>query len=282
MPFVEVKKICPQPFLRWTGSKRWFINEYIEDILPESFNDYHEPFLGAGSVFFYLINKFNKDNHAFYLSDSNEELINTYYQIQNNPTRLINSLHDFVNSKEDYYKIRSLKTRSEIIKAARFIYLNRTSFNGIYRVNSNNEYNVPYGNRPNVDIVTKDLLLSVNQSLQNINLKSSGFYNILHNIKERDLIFLDPPYTVAHENNGFIEYNQRLFSWTDQKRLKILIERIIERGAYFILTNASHPSIIDLYGGLGTIKKVSRPCKVGGRIKTRGNYNEVIIYNTRS
>lgn len=279
---MEAKESRAQPFLRWTGSKRWFIAEHLEEMLPDSFNNYFEPFLGAGSVFFYLMNKERKNNHNFYLSDSNEELINAYYQIQNNLTRLVKCLGELVNSKEEYYKIRNLKTRSNVTKAARFIYLNRTSFNGIYRVNSNNEYNVPYGNRARVDVVTKDLLHNVNQSLQGIHLKSSGFYNIQHNIKERDLVFLDPPYTVAHENNGFIEYNQRLFSWTDQKRLKILVERIIDRGAYFILTNASHPSIIDLYGNLGTIKKVSRPCKVGGRTKTRGVYNEVIIYNTRT
>lgn len=279
---MEVKELQAQPFLRWTGSKRWFITEHLEEMLPSSFNNYFEPFLGAGSVFFYLMNKEGKNNHEFYLSDSNEELMNSYYQIQNNPTRLIKNLGELINSKDEYYKIRSSKTRSDIARAARFIYLNRTSFNGIYRVNSNNEYNVPYGNRTKVDVVTKDLLVKVNKSLQGVNLKSSGFYNIQQNIKEGDLVFLDPPYTVAHENNGFIEYNQRLFSWTDQKRLKILIERIIERGAYFILTNASHPSIMDLYGGLGTIKKVSRPCKVGGRLKTRGFYNEVIIYNTRS
>lgn len=270
-----------QPFLRWTGSKRWFIKDHIEKYLPLSFNNYHEPFLGGGSVFFHLVRESECVKRKYYLSDSNEELINAYQQIKNNPLKLISALMKMINTKDEYYKVRSQKSNSVIKQAARFIYLNRTSFNGIYRVNSRNEYNVPYGKRPTVDIVTKELILSINSCMKDVNIDSKNFTSILKNIKRNDLVFLDPPYTVAHENNGFIEYNQKLFSWDDQLKLKKMLESISDRGAYFILTNASHPSIIELYSDVAKIQKVARDCKVGGRLKTRGVYNEVVIFNTK-
>lgn len=273
--------VLVQPFLRWTGSKRWFIKGHIEKFLPDAFNNYHEPFLGGGSVYFFINGLPTLTEREYYLSDSNEELINAYIQIQASPAKLIRELSKMINTKEEYYRIRLQKSSSNIKRAARFIYLNRTSFNGIYRVNSNNEYNVPYGYRLNVDLITKDLIISINKALKNTFFNTCNFDSILENINEGDLVFLDPPYTVAHENNGFIEYNQHLFSWDDQLKLKELTEAIDAKGAYFILTNASHPSIRELYRNIGTIKKIARPCKVGGRIKTRGVYNEVVIYNTK-
>ena len=146
-------------------------------------------------------------------------------------------------------------------------------------VNSSGLYNVPYGNRINVDYVTEQMLLNVSKCLQGVHLKTSGFENCLNNVKNGDLVFLDPPYTVAHENNGFIEYNQKLFAWEDQERLKVFTENLMEIGAYFILTNASHTSIKDLYSNIGNIKRLSRNSQVGGRNKTRRMYNELIISN---
>lgn len=267
------------PFLRWTGSKRWFTKEFIKDYLPTSFNNYHELFLGGGSVFFYIKSSSNC-HREYYLSDTNEELINAYLQLRDNPHDVINHLKRFLNTEKEYYKIRSLKPRSSEKRAARFIYLNRTSFNGIYRVNSKGLYNVPYGKRKSVDIASEDLILKINTLLSEVNLRTANFSACLENIKEGDLVFLDPPYTVAHENNGFIEYNQNLFSWSDQEKLQEFVLQVIKKKAYFILTNASHESISKLYKNIGNISKLSRYSKVGGRNKTRGNYNELVIYNT--
>jgi len=269
------------PFLRWTGSKRWFTKEHIENFLPKSFNNYHEPFLGGGAVFFYL-KKLNQDsNRCYYLSDTNSDLINCYLRLQEDYKKVIKFLSEFKNTKEDYYTIRASKFKDKFKQAAMFIYLNRTSFNGIYRVNSSGIYNVPYGNREKVDILTESLLELVHIELQNVSIQSSVFDNTLKNIKKNDLVFIDPPYTVAHENNGFIEYNQTLFSWNDQLKLKMFIDKIREKGAYFILTNASHVSLTDLYQGVGKMERIGRLSKVGGRNKTRGVFNELIIYNTR-
>ncbi len=248
--------------------------------MPERFHDYHEPFLGAGAVFFHLSNQLF-EKKQYYLSDSNDDLINVYTQIRDNPYSVIQELKQFKNTEKDYYNIRSCNFESPHLKAARFIYLNRTSFNGIYRVNSSGLYNVPYGKRVKVDHVTEQLLLNVSDRLQNVHISAHGFEESIINIKKGDLVFLDPPYTVAHENNGFIEYNQQLFAWEDQERLKNYIIRLNQIGAHFILTNASHWSIVNLYEEIGSMTKLSRSSQVGGRNKTRGMYNELIISNTK-
>lgn len=266
-------------FLRWTGSKKWLLKN-IDCFLPEKFNNYHEPFLGGGSVFFYIKN-FKCNTRKYFLSDINEELINSYDQIKNNLDHLVLKLKTFKNTPDFYYNVRDQKPRNKLNKAAKFIYLNRTSFNGIYRVNSKGKYNVPYGKRPNVDIVTSELLRKVSYHLENSILECMPFNHILKNIEANDFVFLDPPYTVSHENNGFIEYNQKLFSWEDQIALRDLIMTLIDKKVNFLLTNASHESIRELYKDLPqiNIESISRHCKVGGRTHTRKTYNELLIFN---
>lgn len=282
MTKTELDKCNVTPFLRWTGSKRWFVKKHINDFLPKSFNNYHEPFLGAGSVFFHLVNLNENINRKYYLSDTNEDLINTYIQLRDNPLEVIKYLKKLKNTSDDYYKIRSENPRIKEKRASRFIYLNKTSFNGIFRVNSKGIYNVPYGKQEKANFINEELLLNISLKLKNVTIKNHSFEENLDNIKKGDLVFIDPPYTVAHENNGFIEYNQKLFSWNDQERLKVYIENIIEREAFFILTNASHISISNLYSNIGKTKILSRNSQVGGRNKTRGIFNELIIYNTRT
>jgi len=274
MPVDLSEKKAPHPFLRWTGSKNWLIKDGIQNYLPKKFNNYHEPFLGGATLFFYL-----SPSKKSFLSDLNEELILTYTQLRDNVEEVIGSLKRLRNSESEYYRIRKSKPKTDHSKAAKFIFLNRTSFNGIYRVNSKGEYNVPYGKRPNVDTITKDNLRQVSNALRGININHSDFENVLRNVDRGDLVFLDPPYTITHENNGFIEYNKKLFSWEDQERLARTVIEIDKHGAYFILTNACHYTINNLYNGIGNIFKLERYSKVGGRNKTRGMFNELIITN---
>lgn len=276
----DSEKLVP-PFLRWTGSKRWFTKDFISEFLPDKFNNYHEPFLGGGAVYFYLKSNNIDTARRFYLSDSNAELINCFMKVKDDVCQVIHYLSQFKNTEADYYSIRASKPRNSFKQAARFIYLNRTSFNGIYRVNSNGIYNVPYGKRYNADIVTISLLEAVHVLLQATEIRKCNFEMSLENISENDLVFIDPPYTVAHENNGFIEYNQTLFSWDDQLKLKEFVSEVKNRKAFFILTNASHHSLVDLYGDLASVRKLGRLSKVGGRNKTRGTFNELIVYNTK-
>jgi len=175
--------------------------------------NYHEPFLGGGAVYFSL-----QPKEISYLSDSNSELISTYRTIKDHVQGVIAELLTYDDSPEFYYTIRARGAENKIAAAARFIYLNQTSFNGIYRVNLKGEYNVPYGYR-NMDFVNSENLMFVSEVLQNAVLNCIDFSESMRFVKKADLVFLDPPYTVAHNKNGFIKYNQKLFSVKAKRRL---------------------------------------------------------------
>lgn len=269
-----------KPFLRWAGGKRW-LTKSISSFLPQEFHNYHEPFLGGASIFLHL-----KSNNLLtgdsYLSDSNEELINAYEQIKQDPETIIKELKKLKNTKENYYRIRSWNPRTSIKKAIRFIYLNKTSFNGIYRVNLKGEYNVPYGFKETKDLFEFENILKNSTLLnQRVNLESNDFYSVIDNIHEKDLVFLDPPYTVAHENNGFIKYNQKIFLWEDQERLFQLLQDIDRKGAYYILTNAAHKNIDNLFSKIGFMHQVQRSSNIGGKGAQRTKVNEYIFTNIK-
>lgn len=267
-----------QPFLRWAGGKRWFV-KHIDRFLPIRFNNYHEPFLGGASIFLHLKNNRKIKGHAF-LSDFNEDLINVYKQIQDSYKEVINYLEKYKNEKDDYYRIRSLTAQNDIEKAAIFIYLNRTSYNGIYRVNRSGQYNVPFGYRKGRTILENDDFSYFHSLLKkDVSFCVGDFELIKTNLKKGDLVFLDPPYTVAHENNGFIQYNQQIFSWEDQERLAELLSYISKENAYFILTNAAHESIKKLFGDLGKLTVVQRPSTIGGKGAKRTLVNEYVFSN---
>jgi len=253
--------------------KRWLLKE-IDSYLPKNkFKQYHEPFIGGGAIFFHLGIK------NAYISDLNCELIDTYLSIQQEVESVIYHLKRFKNTKEDYYKIRSESYKSTAKKAARFIYLNQTSFNGIFRVNLAGKYNVPYGYRENYKF-NYDNLLKVSYSLQDTHIVSQDFANIISNVKKDDLVFLDPPYTVTHNNNnGFIQYNKKIFSIDEQYRLAKTIKEIKELGAYYILTNAAHPTIKEIFNNGDKIIEVERSSLIGGKNAKRGKYGELIITN---
>ena len=249
---LEIETTIEKPFLRWAGGKRWLI-KHLPGLLPKQFNDYHEPFLGGASIFLYLKSCNLIQNHSF-LSDFNSDLINVYKQLQNNSQEIINLLKTYKNERDFYYSIRAVRPQNEIEKAAIFIYLNRTSYNGIYRVNRDGLYNVPFGYRNGKNLLDCSNFSRISDLLsQNVTFQASDFEIVRENIKPYDLVFLDPPYTVAHENNGFIQYNQQIFSWDDQKRLADLLKFISTSNAYFILTNAAHVSIAELFNGLGNL-----------------------------
>ncbi|WP_196889931.1 DNA adenine methylase [Aureivirga sp. CE67] len=267
-----------KPFLRWAGGKRW-LTKNIKEYLPKEFNNYHEPFLGGASIFIYLKSN-NLINGKSYLSDFNNELINAYKQIQSNPKIIINELEKLKNTKEDYYKIRSSNPKTATLKAVRFIYLNKTSFNGIYRVNLKGKYNVPYGYKKTKNLFEFENIMKISTLLKDdVEFHSKDFYSIIDNIKTNDLVFLDPPYTVAHENNGFVKYNQKIFLWEDQKRLANFLQEINNKKAYYILTNAAHESVDELFSNLGKKYKVQRSSSVGGKGASRKKVNEFIFTN---
>lgn len=262
------------PFLRWAGGKRWLLFQLPGLVAMPEFNNYHEPFLGGGSVFLGL----NPTGTA-YLSDLNVELIEAYQQVRRKPGEVADLLAGHPNSLPHYYAVRDESPSKAVERAARFIYLNHTSFNGIYRVNLDGKYNVPYGNREVLHIPTDPELKAISRRLRSAKLTAGDFADSIDNVCQSDLVFLDPPYTVAHNNNGFVKYNQRLFSFEDQRRLRALIDEIKSRGAFYIMTNAAHQSIADLFDCGDRRLEVSRRNTIGGVNANRGRASEFVFTN---
>jgi DNA adenine methylase len=260
--------------IRWAGGKRWLL-KHFDEFTPQSYNNYHEPFIGGASVFLHL----NPPKHA-YLSDSNAELINAYQQIRDNLEKVWSILKTYKNTKEEYYTIRDKANyRVAHKKAARFLYLNRTSFNGIYRVNLKGIYNVPYGFKEYKCLFEYNKLKRLSERLQGTNLIHCDFADCLQNINESDLVYLDPPYTVTHSKNSFIKYNEVLFSWEQQIKLATFITKIREKKAYFILSHAKHRKVISLFGDLGKNVILKRHSAIGGKNAKRELVEEYVFYS---
>jgi len=262
------------PFLKWPGGKRWFVANHAE-LLPKAFNRYIEPFLGGGSVFFHL-----KPNQSI-LSDLNPELIATYKAIRDGWDALSERLHSHQSNHVNddyYYSIRESKPRLPVTKAARMIYLNRTCFNGIYRVNLAGKFNVPKGTKDAVVLETDDFEGAA-ALLAKAELRTSDFEPVIDHAQENDLIFADPPYTVRHNVNGFLKYNEQLFSWDDQVRLADALARARTRGAKIVSTNANHDSVRRLYRERGfALKAVSRYSSISADPKSRKQFEELVIH----
>lgn len=262
-----------KPFLRWAGGKSWLIPR-LKELLPADFRSYHEPFLGSGAIYFSACN----GNRAF-LSDSNPDLINAFVQIRDNCSKVIQYLRQYQNTEDNYYAIRARTERGQIKRAAQFIFLNRTCYNGVYRVNMQGKFNVPYCHNPNALIYKKDHLRSVVRKLRTATIQTHDFECISDNVKKNDLVFLDPPYTVGHDNNGFLEYNTKLFSWADQERLASLVDYLNSKGAYYIVTNAAHESIKKLYKNLGNRFEIERTSTITSIISKRSLTTEYLFTN---
>ena len=230
-----------KPFLKWAGGKNWLM-PMINQYRPRSFKKYIEPFLGSASIYFALKHK------PAILSDVNENIILTYIALRDNPDKVISKLKSMKYDKDYYYFIRDVyKPTSLANKAARIIYLNRTCWNGLYRENRSGKFNVPFGQFKNPCICDADNLRLTSKLLQGIEIYSDDFEVTLDKANKGDFIFLDPPYISSHKNNGFLKYNNKIFSWHDQIRLADLVKLLDKKGCYVLMTNANHSSVVDLY-----------------------------------
>lgn len=232
-----------KPFLRWPGGKRWLAPEIKKLISSIRFNQYFEPFLGGGALFFEI-----SPQNAI-LGDLNSELVNTYIQIRDNTDIVLTRLKKLKVSKRDYYHIRESTPKCPIDQAVRFIYLNRTSFSGMYRVNKQGQFNVPYGGgQRNTDLLLDGFILQkAKNALAKATIFASDFEDTLSSVSKNDLVYCDPTYTVLHNNNSFIRYNENNFSWADQQRLSGICESLSLKGATVLVSNAYHKEVIKLY-----------------------------------
>lgn len=261
-----------KPFLKWAGGKRWFVHSYAH-LLPHKFNRYIEPFLGSGAIFFAV------QPSISILGDSNPDLIETYQAIKDNWKLVVRYLkqHQSKHSLQHYYMVRSSHLRSPYSRAARFIYLNRTCWNGLYRVNRSGQFNVPIGTRSTV-IFEDDCFDDIAEALQFAQLYPRDFEDLIDMAEEGDLLFIDPPYTVRHNNNAFIKYNEKLFSWEDQKRLFQALKRAKKRRVQVVGTNAYHSSIIEMYKSTFSTKMVTRSSCMAAIPSARKKFEELVFY----
>lgn len=259
-----------KPFIKWAGGKRWLVNS-DNFKLPEFTGRYIEPFLGGGAVYFHV------QPASAIISDVNSKLIETYIAIRDDwqkvqaELKLLQKLHQ----KDFYYLERERDHKLPHKRAAQFLYLNRTCWNGLYRENLKGQFNVPIGSKTQV-LMPDDDFEGAARLLSKANISSCDFSETIAKAGDGDLVFLDPPYTTAHNNNGFVKYNQNIFSWEDQLRLHECTCAAIARGAKVVLTNAHHESILDLYNDLGEPEIVSRSSVISGSASARGSTTEVL------
>ena len=262
------------PFLKWVGGKRWLIPK-ITPLIPANIGRYIEPFLGGGAIFFYIA-----PNRAV-LADLNEDLIEVYDIVKESWDELQSELerHHIAHSKTYYYKVRATIPGSAMLRAARFLYLNRTCWNGLYRVNLDGVFNVPIGTKTSVILDTDDFEKTA-LLLRRAQLMVSDFEKTIARARRNDLVFADPPYTVKHNFNNFRKYNERLFSWQDQIRLRDSLFRARDRGAHVILCNANNKEIQKLYCGFGVTIRVNRPSVLAADAAMRRTITELVISAT--
>ena len=271
--YIKNKKLPIKPFLKWAGGKRWLLPKLKLDSIEGT---YREPFLGGGAFFFHYSDIIDKA----ILSDTNADLINCFCQVRDNLEQLLYYLDQLKVNQETYYELRSSTILDPTMQAAAFIYMNKTCYNGLYRVNAKGVFNVPYGHpSADIEVYNKKNIESAREALNKAVLIVSDFHRNMNLDIDKSFYFIDPPYTVAHNNNGFIGYNQRIFSWSDQERLSQFATKINKTGSKLILTNAAHNSVIKLYKDDFYIQTVERHSNVGASIDRRGLYTEVVISN---
>jgi len=260
-----------QPFLNWAGGKRWLAAKKLS-FFPSSYATYYEPFLGSGAIFFTLL-----PTNAV-LSDTNLELILTYRAIKSDWRAVLSHLqeHEKRHCKDYYYGIRRQIPEDNYRKAARFIYLNRTCWNGLFRVNKKGQFNVPIGTKTKV-LRSEDDFELIAARLRHCRLLYSDFEDVIELAGRDDLVYVDPPYTISHSDNGFIKYNEKLFDWEDQVRLRDALMRARSRGAKVVVSNAYHQSIKQLYDGLFTLVELSRFSRISGKNSGRKAGQEYLI-----
>jgi len=233
-----------KPFVKWAGGKTQIL-PYLLKKVPEKFNTYFEPFLGGGALFFALL-----PTNAF-LSDKNEELINAYIVIRDQVEDLIKSLKKHKNEKDYYYYIRALdpKNLSPVERASRFIYLNKTCYNGLWRVNSKGKFNVPFGKYKNPKICDEKILRQISKTLKGKKIFCADFEEVISFAKPGDFIYFDPPYYPLSNSANFTKYISDDFGEEDQKRLANVFRELDKKGCYVCLSNSNTNFIKELYQG---------------------------------
>lgn len=270
------------PILKWVGGKRQLLHEIIP-LIPEKVTTYVEPFVGGGAVLFEYQPK------KAVINDLNEELINVYRVIKDSPEELIKLLikHKEKNSEEYFYQIRALdrednflENYSNVERAARTIYLNKTCYNGLYRVNSKGQFNTPFGLYKNPKIVNEPVIYAISHyfNKNKIKIMNDDYKEALKYLRKGAFVYFDPPYLPISTSSNFTSYTENGFSFQHQVELKEQCDKLDNRGINFLLSNSYHPDILELYKDYN-IKIIKAKRQINSIADKRGEINEVLVYN---
>jgi DNA adenine methylase len=269
----DIRPVAPKPFLKWVGGKGRLLRQYAP-YFPSEIDKYHEPFLGGAAVFFYLYPK------TAVLSDLNPELINTYRVVRDNCQQLIECLGRFRVNKEEFYRIRAMEphTLNNIQRAARTIYLNRTCYNGLYRVNKAGRFNVPYGQYKAPTVLNETLLRAASDALRCAQLEIEDFSGVLKRAAAGDFVYLDPPYQPLNRTSNFTNYTPWAFRAEEQERLAQIYRDLDRIGCRLMLSNSNTSFVQELYKGFRQeIVWAKRSINCKGNL--RGGIQELLILN---
>jgi DNA adenine methylase len=268
-------------FVKWAGGKTQLLDQFIP-MFPEKFEKYFEPFVGSGAVAFYVLQNYNPKEVV--LSDINEELINAFNIIKTDVENLISKLKEHKenhtsNAKEYYYEIRARNPEemSNLDRAARFIYLNKTCFNGLYRVNSKNKFNVPIGSYKNPDVTQEDKLRKVSIILKDVKIKVMSFEKVLELANKNDFVYFDPPYYPL-KRSSFTTYTKNNFLEDEQKLLADVFAKLDKRGCFVMLSNSDTDFIKEIYSNYD-VSFVKARRLINSNANGRGKINEVVVRN---
>ena len=273
----------PKPFVKWAGGKRQLMSE-LEKNFPTKFGTYLEPFLGGGAVMFDLLAK--RSNLKCNVSDLNSDLVLAYVTIRDRISRLIESLENHSknyhkDSTRYYYEVRDQEPKNQIEKVSRLLFLNKTCFNGLYRVNSKGKFNVPMGRYTNPNIVNKENLQIVSKALQTEKIKIScrDFESVINDAKKGDFVYFDPPYQPVSDTANFTSYTHRDFTEDDLERLVDLANRLDSKGCNVLLSNSNSKTVKKLFSSEWNITEIKANRAINSNSQKRTGHKEIIIKN---
>ncbi len=269
----------PRPFLKWAGGKTQLSDALLERT-PLSFNVYHEPFVGSGALFFRLYRE-RRIRHAV-LSDLNAELIDTYLAIRDCVSDVIKILSEFPHDKEFYCAVREKDPWQFSLaeRAARMIYLNKTGYNGLYRVNRQGKFNVPFGRHKSPKYLDPENLLAVSQALQDVDILCAPFETVLERTAPGDWVYFDPPYVPLSQTANFTSYHANGFGLSDQERLRDVCVELSRNKVYVMLSNSDTEAVRRLYGlPHFTVNEVFANRAINCNGAKRGKITELVITN---
>lgn len=297
MTYGYIVCVMAKPILKWPGGKRDLVSEIMSHF-PSNYNDYHEPFVGAGALFFHL------EPQNGVINDSNTRLINYYKQVRDNPDSLINQLREFDDPESDpntdtrfsstnrkgrdiesyYYQVREMFNRrpnnesfDKIEEAAQLQYLNRTCFNGLYRENNSGEFNSPIGRYDDPDWVLEKRITEASNALQGTEILNKDFDYILDRVEKDDVVYLDPPYKPTSKTASFTEYSQGSFGEEEQMRLVDTVRKLDDFGVDFILSNSA--IMYDIYNEEFEVEYVMGDRSISCKSDGRGEVKEILVHN---